>query len=406
MAQVAMRLTNTTDPMRFNFKKRELEALTPPNGKTQRKVYDAIQPGLMLLVTQGGAKTFYFAKRMDGRYRRVKIGPFPDVSIEQARKKAAGHLSGVYDGKNPAEERRQAHAAMTFAEMFDLYIEKHAKIHKRTWADDQANYDRHLKRWGSRRLDGIKRADVQQLHGRIGKDRPVMANRVLALLSKVFNFAVTIGCEVPNPSTGVQRFKEQTRERFMDADELPRFLKAVEAVKNVTLKDYFKVLLFTGGRRRNVAAMRWDELDMRRKIWTIPAEKFKTGQALEVPLVPQVVEIIEARKELNAKRKAGPSGYVFPSKKAKPKNPYLDDPRRAFDRICSEAEIVGLTLHDLRRTVASWATSEGIPYPVVGRMIGHTVQGVTAIYARTDMPAVRDGFERTVNAMLAAKGGE
>lgn len=402
MAQTRTKRANAhrpEDPTRLDFSKQRLEAEEPQ--ERRRWVYDNVTEGLGLQITPTGHKSFYFAKRINGRYRKIKLGNFPGISVERARELARRHNGDVAKGENPADARQQARAAMTFGELFDLYLEKYAKLHKRTWRYDQEVYQRHLKRWSGRRMDSITRADIQQLHGKIGQDRPTMANRVLALLSKVYNFAIATGCEVSNPVTGLKRFKEASRERFMDADEMRRFLQAIKKEENETHRDYLKVLLFTGARRRNVAAMRWDEVDMRRKVWTIPAEKFKTGQALEVPLVPEVMKILKARQKVNKKRNE-PSDYVFPSRNRNPKTPYLDDPRKAFDRVCKKAEISGLTLHDLRRTVASWATKEGVPYPVVGRMIGHSVDGVTAIYARTDLEAVREGFERTVKAMSSA----
>jgi integrase len=194
----------------------------------------------------------------------------------------------------------------------------------------------------------------------------------------------------------------------MDVDELPGFLAALDTEENTTMRDYLKTLLFTGQRRRNVAMMRWDELDLKvRKLWTIPAAKFKTGNAHEVPIVPALMDILEARQTENQHRDE-PQEYVFPNHRTNSKRPYLDEPRKAFNRVCAEAGITGLVLHDLRRTVGTWATAQGVPFPVVAAMLGHSVEtsNVTAIYARATPQAVRDGFERTVNAMLEAKGAE
>jgi integrase len=406
----------STEPAnRFPFTVDRLEDVQPHESK-QVWVYDELVRGLGLCVTPGGARTFYLSGRVEGRFQRFKIGHFPGVSVEQARKTAKRKLGEIADGKNPAEERRQARAAMTFGDLWDRYMAKHAQKHKRTWQEDERQYERHLKPWGNRRLDQITRQDVRALHDRIGikGEAPVAANRVLALVSKVFNFAVNDGFNGDNPARGIQRFAEQSRERFLDADELPRFLTATMAQDDATFRDLFRMLLFTGQRRENVASMRWDELDMSRKVWTIPPAKFKTGKAVEIPLVPQAVAILTARQQAQALRIAKGSmtpddpraDQVFPSKRREGGRPYVYEPKGAFARVCAVAGIKGLRLHDLRRTVASWATMQGVPYPVVARMVGHKAQGVTSIYARFDLSAVRDGFEKTVNAMLAAKGGE
>jgi integrase len=398
--------TRTPEPIKFNFTKTALSRLTPSDRR--RWLYDANCNGLALSITPKGSKAFYFAKRIAGRYRRIKIGEFPDITVEQARNIATKYHGKVANGVDVAEERRAARASMTFAEAFNLYLEKHAKVHKKTWRDDEANYNRHFKQWAGRRLDGLKRSDVQTFHAKLGKKSPVMANRMLALLSKIFNFATSSGCDVSNPVAGITRFKESSRNRFMDVDELPGFLAALDTEENTTMRDYLKTLLFTGQRRRNVAMMRWDELDLKvRKLWTIPAAKFKTGNAHEVPIVPALMDILEARQTENQHRDE-PQEYVFPNHRTNSKRPYLDEPRKAFNRVCAEAGITGLVLHDLRRTVGTWATAQGVPFPVVAAMLGHSVEtsNVTAIYARATPQAVRDGFERTVNAMLEAKGAE
>ena len=406
MSQAPVRLRREgerPDPLRFPFRKRELERLKPSDRR--RWVYDDRTDGLALQITPNGKRSFYYCKRIEGRYRKVKLGDFPEITVEQARTLATRQAGKIAEGQNPAEAKREARAAMTMGDLFNYYMKHHAKPHKRTWQKDQRLYDMHLKKWAGRRLDQIKRGDVVTLHTRLGKTRPVQANRVLALLSKLFNTAAAAGYAGPNPAKGVKRFQEQQRERFMDESELPRFFEALDAEGNQVLSDFFRVLLFTGGRRGNVLSMRWDDIDLKRKVWTIPAEHFKTGQAVEVPLVPAVMDILNRRKAENAGRDE-PSEYVFPNRRRDPRCPHLREPNGALTRICENAGIQGFRLHDLRRTCASWATMQGVPYPVVARMVGHKAQGVTSIYARFDQSAVRDGFEKTVNAMLAAKGGE
>jgi len=401
MTQAPKRLAHPdrpTEAMKVNFTVRDLKRISP--GERKRWVYATGVKGLCMVITPGGAKTFYLAKRMDGRYRRVKIGAFPEVTIEQARKSAMRKLNEEADGKNPAEAKREARAAMTFGDLFTYYMTNHAKPHKRTWQKDQRLYDIHLKPWASRRLSQFKRQDVVALHTRIGKTYPTQANRVLALVSKLFNTASSAGYEGPNPAKGIKRYREVQRERFMDENELPRFLKALDEQDNPLLRDFFRVLLFTGGRRGNVVSMRWQDVDLKRKVWTIPADQFKTGQAVELPLVPAVVDILTRRKEDNQRRDE-PSEYVFPNRRRDPRCPHLREPNGALTRICESVDIRGFRLHDLRRTCASWATMQGVPYPVVARMVGHKPQGVTSIYARFDLSAVRDGFDKTVNAMLA-----
>lgn len=405
--------THQKPPRRFNFTIAALAQVTPPT-KGRLYVYDSKQDGLALAITGRDHRSFYLCRKINGRACKMKLGNLADLSVEQARRRVMELGPDIARGQDPAEHKRQSRGAATFGELFDLYLETHAKKFKRSWREDERQYNSHLKQWANRRLDQISRQDVQAWHTRIGKTAPVAANRALALLRKMFNTSIASGFVGSNPAQGVQRYTERSRERFMDLSEVGRFLLAVDEEPESIFQDYFQLLLFTGQRRNNVAAMRWEHIDVARAIWTIPGSEFKTGRTLEIPLVACVMATLQARKTAqdtarNARqmkrdlRDDPRQVYVFPSKRREAKTPHLAEPKTGFKRICQAAGITGLRLHDLRRTVASIATMDGVPYPVVARMLGHTAQGVTAIYARTDLTAVRAAFERTAGIMLAQK---
>src|SRR4030095_15364624 len=124
----------------------------------------------------------------------------------------------------------------------------------------------HLKPWSSRRLSDITSADVSALHTRIGREKPITANRALALLSVMYKRARTIGYTGGNPCEGVQRFAEVSRERFLNADELGRFTKALAAETPLS-RDFFSLCLWTGQRQGNVRSMRWEEIDLKAGTW-------------------------------------------------------------------------------------------------------------------------------------------
>lgn len=138
--------------------------------------------GLMLLVTPKGAKTFYVYRKVEGKPERIKLGHFPAMPVDLARKKAAEILGRLAAGENPAGDRRQLRADPTLAEVFARYMEEHAKPRKRSWEQDQANFDRYLSELGRRQVSRITRAEVRQLHAKL-KDRGVYtANRAIWLL--------------------------------------------------------------------------------------------------------------------------------------------------------------------------------------------------------------------------------
>ena len=153
---------------------------------------------------------------------------------------------------------------MTLQNFFDEYLERHAKVRKRTWKEDKSKFDQYLAsstdgiNLAVRKLSTIKKADLASLHSKIGKAHPTTANRVLALTSSIFGRAIEWGLwEGQNPCRGIRRYKEVSRERFLQADELPRFFTALSAEENETVRDCITMALLTGARRSNVQAMRW-----------------------------------------------------------------------------------------------------------------------------------------------------
>jgi integrase len=358
---------------------------------------------LALAVTHAGSRSFYLYKRVHGRPERIHIGGFPDLTVEQARRKAAELCGDIARGENPAGRRRKARGAMTLGELFADYIER-AKLDKRTWAEDRRRYDTHLSAWKARKLAEITKADVARLHGKIGADTPYEANRTRALLSVLYSHAAgQFDYEGPNPCRGVKRFREEKRERFLLPDELKRFFAALNADETApVMRDFYSVALLTGARRGNVQSMRWDELDLGRGTWGIPGSKSKNSKPMVVHLPVKAVEILQARKDANdEKPEAERAGYVFPSYGA---CGHIVDARQSWTDIIDRAKLPGLRMHDLRRTLASWAAMTGASLHVVGKALGHRDPTATAIYARlTDAP-VRDAVNTAAVAMLTAGG--
>src|SRR5690606_3798650 len=138
---------------------------------------------------------------------RYRIAGDDEINVEEARRRAKAISADASKGVNPQAAKRDARIAdqrrMTFKSLFEQYIEKHAKPHKRTWQEDEAQYKRHLKGWAHRRVDSITIDDVERLHAKIGKTAPYAANRLLALLSAVFNSARGLAV---NPTKGVRRY--------------------------------------------------------------------------------------------------------------------------------------------------------------------------------------------------------
>lgn len=381
---------------KLNFTKASLNALpVPPAGK-RTYYYDTHTRGLGIGITSTGAKSFIVYRWVSGKPERVTLGRYPDLSIEQARGKAAEVNSIIAKGDNPNDKRRAERAEITLSGLFAEYLERYAKLHKEaSWKEDQAQYERYLSRWKNRKLSHIKKSDIQKLHQEIGNNKgKYAANRLLALLSILFNKAIEFGLwNSINPVQGIKKFHEQSRDRFLQADELPRFFEALASESNDAIRDYILLSLLTGARRTNVLSMRWEDIRFESAEWRIPNTKNKTSQI--VTLTSEAVEILQQRKNKLKENKL----YVFPGSG---KKGYLAEPKKGWKRILENAKIKNFRLHDLRRTLGSWQARTGASLTIIGKSLNHKSPISTAIYARLDLDPVRASVERAVDAMLGA----
>ena len=268
----------------------------------------------------------------------------------------------------------------------------------RTWRVDQQQFDRYLKSWKNRRIDTINVEVVRSLHSRVGrKHGHYAANRLRSLLHAMFSLAMTdLGLPGPNPVHGVRRFKEESRERFLHADEIPRFLGALADLraKSPVCADFFEVAIWTGARRGNVLSMRWEELNLDRATWIIPGEKAKAGEPITVHLPEPAVAVLRQRQELS-----DGGEWVFPGRRH---GKHLVSPEKPWKALLEAAGLSDLRIHDLRRSLGSWMAGTGANLQVIGKTLGHRHHATTAIYSRLELDPVRTAVDVAVGAMQAA----
>ena len=209
----------------------------------------------------------------------------------------------------------------------------------------------------------------------------------------MFNRASEWGWKGENPVAHLSLFKETKRQRFLLPEEVSAFFNAVNAEPNETIRDFIYVCLLTGGRRANVQAMAWPQIDFNLKIWTVSAAEAKGGETLTIPLLPQALEILTRRK------KTATSEWVF---SGRGRTGHLVEPKGAWKRILKTAGLSDLRLHDLRRTLGSWQAIMGSSLLVIGKSLGHKNASSTQIYARLSNSAVRESMEKATNALLLA----
>lgn len=376
---------------KIKFTKRKIESLPVPD-KTIT-YHDTETTGLKLTISKAGTYTFMVYRKIKGRPERIKLGNFPSLTVEQARKSANMVNATIARGNNPNDSKRAERAELTLQDLFDEYLETHSKPHKKSWRSDEMNYKNHLSHWKNKKLSFISSADVKGLHAKIGKNSGhYQANRVLALLKVMFNKAIDWEMyELANPAQRIKQYKEKSRDRFLQSDELHSFFEAVSAEENETIRDYILISLLTGARRANVLAMKWEEISFDRAEWRIPDTK--NGTPHIIPLTKQVIEILENRKDIIE------SDFVFPGTG---KSGHLVEPKKGWIRIKERAGIKDLRLHDLRRSLGSWQAKTGASLSIIGKTLAHKDQKTTAIYARLDNDPVRESLQKATEAIFNA----
>ncbi|SEH04980.1 tyrosine-type recombinase/integrase [Candidatus Venteria ishoeyi] len=382
---------------RFSFTAAKLNKLPVPEKGKRRYYYDTKVQGLGVAITGMGTKTFIVYRKINAKPERITLGRFPDVPLDEARAQAFEVNAAIARGENPNDKRRRIREEWTLTALFERYMQDYARPHKRSWQEDEAQFQRYLQDWKNHKLSSLKKVELQNLHTRIGEEHgKYAANRLISLLHSVFEKAIEWGWDSENPVTRIKKFSEQSRTRFLQADELPRFFSALENEPNHTLKDYIWLSLLTGARRANVLAMRWQEVNLDAAFWQIP--RTKNGSAQRLPLMPEAVAILKNRQQLH-----GQQAFVFP---ANSKSGHFTSPQKAWKNLLKKAEIEDLRLHDLRRSLGSWQAVTGANISVIGKTLNHKTLAATEIYARLDLDPVRQAMEVATQAMLSHRETE
>lgn len=390
---------------KHNFTKSFIESFIeslPKAEKGKRSYYkDNKVSSLEIMVTDKGSKSFKVTKKKDGRIIRVTLGKYPDLSIENARKKAHEVSAQIAAGINPNEEKSKLNQEITFGNLFKEFIERYAKSQKKTWKDDERDINRLCSQWFKRRISTITNQDVRLFHEKLGADAPYMANRMLTRIKVMYNKAIEWGYGGNNPADKIKKFKEESRDRFIQPDELPRFFRSLEQEENTIARDYIYLSLYTGARQSDVLSMRWDQIDFLSEKWRIP--KTKNGDPQTIPLMKEALEIVKNRKKENKKLDLSDlqKQWVLPSFKSEVG--HLTEPKKAWSRILERAKIDNLRLHDIRRTLGSYQAISGASNNIVGKTLGHKSQAATAIYARLNLDPVKKSMEDAISLISKYK---
>ncbi len=369
-----------------------------------RVTYDDVVKGFGVRITAGGARAFVLNYvNAGGRERRLTIGQCGVWSTVAGREEARRLRQEIDRGVDPLADAEARREAPTVAELAARFEAEHLPRLRPSTREAYRSYLRvHvLPEIGSMKVAEVQFSDIDRLHRAVTRKRkgPVggayTANRVAAVLGKMFSLAVRWGLRSDNPAKAVPRNPEHARRRYLKPAELPRLLDAMNAHPDRASINAIRMLLLTGARRGEVLGMRWADYDQASGVWSKPAATTKQDKPHDVPLsAPARALLAELAEEPRLPM------YVFPGGGSVPQQGRL---KRAWASVCHAAGIEGLRIHDLRHSFASQLVSGGASLPLIGALLGHSNPKTTARYAHLYDDPLRAAVERVGAAVIAAE---
>jgi len=389
-----------------------ISGIKPPSKGTN--IYqDRQEPALVLIVTSDGAMTFGIDILIGGISQTLLIGKYPDVTPEEARQRATVTASQLAQPQLASKTQNIKSedpivktidpSQITFGLLFDLYYQQYAISRTRDHKELLENYHRHFaQHWGTTLACSIRRADVQHWINHLANTSGVYcANRCHDTIRAIFNWGIKSEYFVGNnPAKGIDRFPMQSRDRFIQpGEEFERVAKAISKLKDEVLRDFFWMCLYTGARCGNVLKMKWSQINLETRLWRIPMTK--NGAPHVVSLTDEAVAILRKRQAYESAQPttiaSSATDWVFPS----PRIPgaHLNSPRKAWARVCRDAGVEDLRIHDLRRTLASYMAIQGASPAIIGKTLGHKSLSSTAIYSRLTQKPVLVAMQQATDLM-------
>ncbi len=345
-----------------------------PDPNRRLEIPDGLLPGLYLVVQPTGAKSWAVRFRANGRTAKVTLGRFPAIELVKARELARDQLEAVAKGRDPAAEKRVAKGTdqaialpTTVGGLCDLYIERHLKRNVRRWENAKGEIDNHIRpRLGNLALTALTRSHVREMTREIVETYPVAANRALARMRAVLNWAVAEDLVEANMAAGIKRpTREAPVDRILSDAELRAIWDATGGLPYPAC-EFARLLILSAQRRDDVRLMHWSEIDLETRAWVIPAERYKGRRSHVVPLSDAMVEILEELPFKDA------GGYVLTLDGGGRAYSNVQRPKAALDKA---AKVTGWTWHDLRRTTRTGLSRLGIREDIAERVLGHVVGG-------------------------------
>ena len=365
--------------------KRAVESIPP--GARPLFAWDDQLAGFGVKVLPSGKRQYIVKYRVGGgrtgRQRWFLVGSHGAVTCEQARELAQQALAEVARGSDPQLLREARRAAPTVAELWERYRREHLPKKKASSAaNDIILAERYLlPAVRAIKVEDIARADISRLHHQLSST-PYQANRLLALVSKMFNLAELWGYrpDGSNPTRHIGKYPEKARQRFLTLEEVARVSNALDELVSeggitLDMAAAIRLLLLTGARLNEILTAEWAWVNWKTR--TIELPDSKTG-AKPIFLSDQALAVL---RSLHDRPALSPNKYVI---RGRLKGSGLINLQKPWARICERAQVSGVRIHDLRHTAASVGVASGLTLPLIGRLLGHTQVQTTQRYAHVD----------------------
>jgi integrase len=366
--------------------------------------------GFGIRVYAGGARSFFLNYRIDGRERRYTIGAFPAWSASAARERAKELRKLIEQGHDPTLDKRERREAPTVLHLIDRYIEEHlpTKSVAEAREADERRMLAEIGKWLGKhtKVTAVHGGDIRKMHREItDSGRPVRANRILAIASKMFSLALvpmagetrpwrdaTLG----NPCKGIKRNHEEGKERFYSQAELAAISDALAEYPGQESANCVRLIMLTGCRPGEAVLATWDQFDAEPGYWIKPSAHTKQRKSHKLPLSPPAIELVDRLRKM----RAGGATWMFPGHIA-------GEPIAALWHVWHFVrDHAGLgrdaRLYDLRHTFASVGAGGGLSLPIIGRLLGHTQARTTQRYAHLADDPLRQAAEKIAGVIAGA----
>lgn len=363
----------------MQWTKQNLAELTIPEGKRKLFVTDPETKGLIFEVREQ-SRSFYLRYTFEGKQHTVALGPFPTLSLADARRKAADLKRKVFMGENPLETKQAKKEIPTFNEFFRDVYQPFSKAHHKRSREIDGLYKNHVgKRFGTRRMSEISKLMVRHwVNDLINKGySPAMINRIMIFFGQLYSVANDLAIKgVPRrDELGIKYLRVgQQHQRFLSNEEASRLADAVRSSNNPMLRYIIGFLLMTGARKREALDARWEHINFEQGLWFVPITK--SGSPRHIYLSKSAIDLLHSLRNDPIHDPSQP--LLFPNLTTGKAFACIF---HAWDKARRDAGLPDLRIHDLRHSFASVLVNNGVSIYDVQKLLGHSSIKTTQRYA-------------------------